>query len=313
MKRILICAAAAIVALASCSKTQVVYNDAPEEIGFKAVTGVMTKEPVTNTSFPEGQTMTVYAWNNDGHAAYFGPVVFAKDGESWSGGANPQYYPSIGALDFVAYANHSVVSMTTTPLVHNSYDYTLADNKDAQHDFMVSDYVVNNSKSGSPVTLPFHHALALIEINFKCTGTTVQINSVTLTNTKQQGTVSVSYTVTDEDTDDNTPEIGTWDVSAAPDKNCSKTGNIDLTADADFVNYARFLVVPESGANKTLTVSYTLNGNQFSHDIDVDAHSAHEWAVGTKHVFNITIGLAEITFSPNVVNWTDDSETIPAI
>ena len=54
MKRFFVCAAAAIVALASCSKTQVVYNDAPEEIGFKAVSGVMTKAPITNTTFPEG-------------------------------------------------------------------------------------------------------------------------------------------------------------------------------------------------------------------------------------------------------------------
>ena len=313
MKRILICAAAAIVALASCSKTQVVYNDAPEEIGFKAVTGVMTKAPVTDTSFPEGQIMTVYAWNNDGHAAYFGPVDFEKDGASWSGGDNPQYYPSIGALDFVAYTKHSVVTMTTTPLEHDTYAYTLANNTEEQHDFMVSDYVVNNSKSVSPVTLPFHHALALIEINFKCTGTTVQINSVNLTNTKQQGTVSVSYTVTDKDTDNNTPVIGTWDVSEAPNKNCSKTDDLDLIAGEEYENYARFLVVPESGANKTLTVNYTLNGNRFSHDIDVDANSAHEWAVGTKHIFNITIGLEEITFNPNVAIWTDDTETIPSI
>ena len=43
MKRFFICAAAAIVALASCSKTEVVNTSAPEEIGFKAVTGAITK------------------------------------------------------------------------------------------------------------------------------------------------------------------------------------------------------------------------------------------------------------------------------
>ena len=43
MKRFFILASAAIVALASCAKTEVVYKDAPEEIAFKQITGVMTK------------------------------------------------------------------------------------------------------------------------------------------------------------------------------------------------------------------------------------------------------------------------------
>lgn len=56
MKRLVILAAA-IVALASCAKTQVVYNEEPQEIAFKTVSGVMTKGPVTGTTF--NQAMTV--------------------------------------------------------------------------------------------------------------------------------------------------------------------------------------------------------------------------------------------------------------
>lgn len=43
MKRFFILASAAIVALASCAKTEVVYKDAPEQIAFKQITGPMTK------------------------------------------------------------------------------------------------------------------------------------------------------------------------------------------------------------------------------------------------------------------------------
>ena len=49
MKRLFILASAAIVALASYTKTQVVYTEAPEEISFKQVTNVMTKAGALQT------------------------------------------------------------------------------------------------------------------------------------------------------------------------------------------------------------------------------------------------------------------------
>ena len=43
MKKLIICAAVAIAALASCTKTQVINTEDPQEIGFKVITGKMTK------------------------------------------------------------------------------------------------------------------------------------------------------------------------------------------------------------------------------------------------------------------------------
>ena len=78
MKKFFFCAAAAIVALASCSKTQVVYNDAPQEIGFKAVTGAITKavQPTENEGF--NQDMGVIAYNTVGLSEYFTNAQFNK-------------------------------------------------------------------------------------------------------------------------------------------------------------------------------------------------------------------------------------------
>lgn len=42
MKRLFILAAATV-ALASCAKTQVVYNEEPQEINFRAISNVMTR------------------------------------------------------------------------------------------------------------------------------------------------------------------------------------------------------------------------------------------------------------------------------
>lgn len=303
MKRILICAAAAIVALASCSKTQVVYNDAPEEIGFKAVTGAMTKAPITNTTFPEEQDMYVFAYKNVGKGDYFtiNPVLFENNDDAWV--ANPkQYYPTEGKLDFVAFTKQ------VTKVSNVSYTYELTDIQE-QHDLMASEYMPNNAKTSYSVTLPFHHTLALVQVNFKCTGTNVQINGVALNNTRQSGEATISYTIPD-------PEAETDPVAAWTTENTLVNLNIneneDITAGADeYTHYADFLVIPDSNDdNEELVINYTVNGIPLSHTIPVDAIAP---TYGTKYIYNITIGMLEITFLAEVVDWTSDTPETPSI
>lgn len=311
MKRLFILAAATV-ALASCAKTQVVYNEEPQEIAFKTVSGVMTKAPVTGTDFD--QAMTVYAWKNeDGYNKYFGPIVFSENGTSgiWKG-ATSQYYPSTGSLNFVAYTDYTNIDLAD-PTSHNSYTYTLTDNKTVQYDFMVSSYIYGKDKDSGDVPIPFTHALSLIEVNFKCTGTNVTIKNVTLNGTKQAGTVTVNY---DEDpTAENEPQFEAWNTTGAPTQSCVKTEDpgIEITANAgDFVNFARFLVVPDSGSSgKTLSITYDLNGNEITHPINLTEVNATTWEQGKKHIFNITFGIEEITFSPIVDDWVPETPTIP--
>ena len=300
MKRFFILATAAIVALASCAKTEVVYNDAPEEISFKALTDVITKAPVTDAVFPTTQTMSVYGWNNADKAQYFdpNPTVFVHNTSAWKGNTS-QYYPATGALDFVAF------SQTPTTCTDNlSYELTLAENTTAQHDLMASKYVAGKDKNSGTVTLPFHHTLSLVQVNFKCTGTDVQIKSVELTNTMQEGTVEVSYAAA---TDNTAPTIDWTPTGTATPISCNTPKN--LTAGADYTLFANFLAVPESTNDKKLNIQYVLNGNTFTHPIDI----TNDFAVATKYVFNITIGMTEVLFDASVVDWTEGPTENPSI
>ena len=310
MKRFFILASAAIVALASCAKTEVVYKDAPQEIAFKALTGVMTKAPVLSTAFPDDQSMTVYAWNHADNAAYF-TQEFAKSEDSWAG-TTAQYYPTTGSLNFVAYTTNDVVTPAVTD--YETYTYTLADNTTVQHDLMVSEYVHDQASTSTAVGMKFNHALALLEVNFMCTGTAVTVNSVTITGTKQEGVVVVTYEV-DEATGNVAPIIGTWDVTEDDDVPMTETHDATLTAGAEAENFAHFLVVPEDGDEKDLTVAYTLNGNPFTHTIDLgEIDDATAWETGKKYVYNVTIGLDEIRLSPSVEPWAAGATpTIPSI
>ncbi len=296
MKRLFILASAAIVALAACTKTEVVYTEAPAEIGFKAFTGAMTKAPVTDATFPTEQTMFVYGWNNDGKAKYFepNPTEFAYDNTkaAWDGNT-AQYYPATGALDFVAFTQ--APSANTD---HLTYTLTLADNTGAQHDLMASAYVAGKKKGDGTVTLPFHHTLSLVQVNFKCTGTNVQIKSVALTDTKQAGTATVTYATADDATE---PTV-VW-AASGEDKTLKNDTGASLTAGAASAEYAYFLAVPESTNDKQLTIEYILNGNTFTHPIDID----NAFDPATKYVFDITIGMAEVLFDATVVDWTPET------
>ena len=97
MKRFFILASAAIVALASCAKTEVVYKDAPEKITFKQVTDVMTKA----TNLSDQLTLGVFANEEDGDV-YFGNTAFTYSEGTW--GNNSAYWPYEGNLVFTVYA-----------------------------------------------------------------------------------------------------------------------------------------------------------------------------------------------------------------
>ena len=93
MKRLFILATAAIVALASCAKTEVVYTDAPEEIGFKAVTGAMTKAAILDGTYTETD-MYVYSWKNEDKTEYESVTIFSNGGDGNFKATPSLYYPN---------------------------------------------------------------------------------------------------------------------------------------------------------------------------------------------------------------------------
>ena len=197
MKRILICAAAAIVALASCSKTQVVYNDAPEEIGFKAVTGVMTKAVDEWDSSTE--VMGVFANPNGETALYLNNAQFRKDGTQsyfvgWDGSAHKPYYWPLGKnLDFVAYApykNGVTYDASASKLTIS------VDNTSAYTDILYGAVKLENkSKQVDAYTLNMSHALAWIQVKVVADQDDVlDINSFDLTEIVKTATLIVNYT-----------------------------------------------------------------------------------------------------------------------
>ena len=113
MKKFYVFAAVAIAALASCTKSEVVYNQEQQEIGFRQFTGAMTKaegeaegEAGPSTSaLPTGTSMGVFSYLNGTQTAYFENAKFVnKSGTTIWCGEDPRYWPLQGTIDFVLYA-----------------------------------------------------------------------------------------------------------------------------------------------------------------------------------------------------------------
>ena len=293
MKKYLICAAAAIVALASCSKTQVVYNEAPEEIGFKAATGAITKAEQSGTLTG---TMGVFAFiNGPADTPYFTNVPFSKpDGSSkWTGG---QYWPLQSNLNFVVYAPHGNASYATKKLTVTGADnssYTAIAN---QTDYLYgAEYYDDNDGKGyskEEVATTLKHALAKVTLSF--TGSNATVKTVSLVNPTLKGSYTVDYSVVAPAT-----PTAEWTATA-------ETTNLTLT---EFANKTMsstaqpvsIMVVPADDSD--IMITYTIAGTD---DILTATHKlTGTWATGTHYIYNIKIDPAAIEFSaPTVAGWT---------
>ena len=294
MKKFFFCAAAAIVALASCSKTQVVYNDAPQEIGFKAVTGAITKDIQTKDNFT--QDVGVIAYQSGKTDVYFTNAQFVEktdDATTTWNGDTPKYWPIDSSLDFFVYSPYQASGVTPTNTADSkTLEVVVADNGTKQVDYLYSTaYITGKSKISGNIPVDFDHALAYVTVNF--TGDDViTLSNAKLTGTYQSGTYTVTY--------GNSASIA-WTNQGTP-------SDLVLNAGALTTDYTTsWLVVPKDGLNvdKTISFDYTIagmTGNPISKSIPL----SETWVAGTHYTYNVNIGANEIKLTVNSVDgWAD--------
>lgn len=298
MKKFFFCAAAAIVALASCSKTQVVYNDAPQEIGFKAVTGAITKAVQTKDKFT--QDMGVIAYQSGKTDVYFTNAQFEEETVdatiTWNG-TTPQYWPIDSSLDFFVYSPYQESGVNPAFTAESkTLAVEVANNSGNQYDYLYSAaYITGKNKSNGNIPVDFDHALAYVTVNFSGE------NVITLSNAKLNGTYqSGTYTVTYG----NETSIA-WSSQGEPTALILNGGK--LTEDYT----TSWLVVPEdnNAANNTITFDYIIDGmtgNAISKSITL----SETWVAGTHYTYDVTIGAHEIKFTVKSVDgWATGTVT----
>ena len=288
MKKFFIFASAAIVALASCAKSEVVYNEAPQEIAFKTL-----NSPMTKATYDQDLGVAAYFINTT--TEYFGQTMFELENGVWTGG---QYWPLSNALKFVAYGPYQEtgVTMSATQIQATAVASDL--------DFVYS-YVDNQGNGykkkdfeGSGVPMPMKHAKAKVVITVQ-TGDNEKVTKVELLNTPMTGDCTIAVP----------GDQVSWRYADADKK------DVDFTSKDDI----RHLVVPCTPTIVRVTYN-SLNPDQEGLTTEIDLSTAimkdkdnnvvtGDWLPGYSYTYNISINSSQIVIHGQTTEWIEVSNS----
>lgn len=315
MKRFFILASAAIVALASCAKTEVRYDNAePQEIAFKQISNPHTK---ANESLEEWKdaSLGVYAYVTDG-AAYITNAKFTESQtdkiwtgvDATNGNSKPYYWPVQGTLDLYVYAPYGTFTLNndkkfTYTLTNSDYAATPDNSK---HDYNCADLmyggeVYTSGKIDNALNVQLKHALSKVVINAKATTqSVVTIKNLTLKEVQKTETCTVTY-------EDGNVTANWTSTSSAKLDLVVRNEDLLLTGSLQSVGYD-FLVIP--AAASSLAITYTLTNGE--NDLTASLDLQETWLPGKKYIYDLTFDVKEIKLTPVVVDWEDDAVNTPA-
>ena len=316
MKRFFILASAAIVALASCAKTEVVNNNGPQEIAFKQLAGPITKAEQANVTL--SGDMGVYALLNGTTNFYFQNAEFEakQDATLWTG-VTSYYWPLSGGLDFVVYAPYAAVAnalpsydpatKTLRVKADNSSHTTIADQTDylygAEYYSNANNENKGYDKTTASVPVILKHALAKVTLSF--TGENVQVSNISLGNVRLSGTYSYNYANSTISWTDISDPVAVSMISPNTGEGALTENYVSLNSTA---TSASLLVVPFTASN--ITFKYKLGDNTTALEYVIDLSSV-TWVSGTHYTYAVTITPKEIKIDPKVdTNWATGGDTI---
>lgn len=333
MKKLFLLSAAALMVLASCTKDEVAQTP-DQKITFSSpVIGAATKAAITGTTFPTTVDFKVYAaytdaefatWPND---LYMDGVVCSYDQTETVWLPEKAYYwpKNAGYLTFAAFSPSDIAgaSYTSDGFVIED-DYTVADvdvlfsdrTYNKQNNTGGTIYPTDNTKEKA-VDINFNHALALVAFRAKTeadyTATTkITLNEIKISKFSNIGTFAEGRNSETED-EKRTPA---WTVS----ENDQQAGTVDISAlnmelsnayAEDYIANNTTMVMPQTiGDDAVIEIKYTMTVNNVevectSGPITLNTCGFDKWEVGKRHIYNISIGLTQIRFSPEITDWVD--------
>lgn len=342
MKKYLIIAAAALVALAACTKSEVNSADLQKEIGYNAVTAKATKAIINNTYYaPTDPAFGIWGLyqetnfsTNKSSSVWVGTdastsAQISYTDNTWKNASSTDYWPLTGTVVFMGYTPYANVNSKAAIAVADSkVTLTVTDFESATgsyvDDLMWSDAVEKsandtnydadgtNATTYDGVPVVFHHALSQIIVKAK-TDKDYASEDYTFTVTGITMTVDDKATLTVADDLSADPTV-TWTEPADDTTPTILTsGSTALTT--TFVQQGdAVLVIPQTltAGEDYLTVTYKVEHNGVTSsktatiNLTAGSHDAlTAFVVNKKYNLNLIFSLDEIKYSPSVVAWEE--------
>lgn len=311
MKKFYVFAAVAIAALASCTKSEVVYNQGQQEIGFRQFTGSMTKGDPTNLSELVGgpTTMGVFAHINasNPYKEYFSNAKFvtSESGSNLWGGDPKRYWPLQDKLDFTIYAPY--VDGTTYKNDTKKLTVAVANNTTAQQDFMYgTQRYMEKEKTSSGVPVVLKHALSMVSVKIRSNVDNLfKVTKVEIVDAIQNGSFVVTY-------DGSTSIEMTPGSTKGTVETYSNTTGTDLTTSEEGISFGSKLVFPlaplaaTNAATNAAKLRITYNMEKAT-GLEAVVNLSDAWESGKHYTYNVTLTATEILLSPTVEDWGNGS------
>lgn len=190
MRKNLFIAAMSILAIAGCSKNEVVENQNPNNIiNFKPYVANSTKAVDATTAKLQESGFNVYAWYNTGVATsaitsdfrpnFMDNITVEYNGGTWS--YSPEkYWPATGTLDFIAVGNNA--QYTFTKDASPAIEFTAATDPTQQTDLVVSTEHVAKESTDAAINFTLKHILSKIDVKVTNTSDlTLDVSSIKFT------------------------------------------------------------------------------------------------------------------------------------
>lgn len=346
MKKTLVFAALASVALVGCTKNVEVANNDLNEITFDTpVLAPATKaDEITGTTFPTSADFAVFAWYNaseltgtniaagslymnDVRVSYDSDKNDDTDGKGAWKPASVYFWPKNGYLAFDAYSPSSVAATCDATKGIAFSNFVASISYDDQIDLLYSTRVINKQSSVENtnntydgVNIPFNHALSVVRVFVKASTDTdanlIKVKSVKFKNIKNQGDFSLADWTTKGD-----------DVNLVIGEADDATSSIAIsTAEKQYGK--NHIVLPQDfdGPSAVLEIKYYILGqgavepleqvatlNLASQSAEGTTPHAGSWLMGKRYNYHITFGLNEIYFAPSITDWEDYQVNVPTI
>ena len=326
----------AIAAIASCAKTEAVYEEGNVEIKLSPVTALQTKAQVLGaidgTTYPTGENFDVFAyWSKDDNGMFDNGELFLKSlydnggaeftnrGNYW-GGEVKYYWPKNGYLRFAAYSPADLtVEHEQVGDVYSIKPYVQPSETAKTWDFLVAKtspaYSVMTATE--KVAVEFEHALSWITLKVKAkdadAAQAFDIRKVTIKDV---------YTVADFEAtmlngmvvDHNDADYPWTNWSVAKDYVVFDGSQMVTETLTDIENTPAGTVVIPQGTTKVVVEfdQYGVNGTADTPGMTVELDLVLDtdntpWVPGKHYNYNLIFGLDEILINPSVVDWDEEN------
>lgn len=312
MKKSILGIAVACLAMAGCTKTQIVDVSQDRAIGFSPFVGKPTKTVTEVTTTSMGTGFYVFGKFDDGTSTWEGTAFnneisttayYWEPDRTYAFGAYAD-----GANGIIANAQFDPATKTLT-----FEGYTPGDSKDlvaAVIDAVDADTYIS---SKGPVSLNFKHLLSQVKLTF--TTDAAEVYEMTITNVKINGAVSkatAEYNGT-----------ATWTGSANEGYSYSELLNSGVISSGVSSDQVKLVIPQQNTNNLEVTFKATLFNTNYSGEAEFVAtlgHSisnldANTWQPGYKYNYIANVPLAkvidspddkvQIEFIPTVEDWED--------